>query len=149
MAKRYYEDIAEGEVHELGSATLSAEEILTFAERYDPQPFHVDPEAAAESPYGDLIASGWQTAAVCMRLAVDGFLNDTVTMGAFGLDELRWRTPVVAGDTIEATLELVEKRTSSSRDDRGYIVNEVTGRNGDGEEVLFWRATNIFGRRPE
>ncbi len=147
MAKRYYEEIDEGETHDLGSSELSETEILEFAERYDPQPFHVDPDAAADSPYGGLIASGWQTAAVCMRLAVDGFFNDTVTVGSFGLDELRWRTPVYPGDTIHGSLEIVEKRSSSSRDDRGYIVNEVTGTTENGE-VLFWRATNIFGRQP-
>lgn len=148
MAKRYYEAIEVGETHDLGSTSLTEVELREFAERYDPQPFHVDPEAAANSPYGGLIASGWQTAAVCMRLAVTGFFNDTVTMGSFGLDELRWRTPVRPGDTIHATLEIVEKRASSSRDDRGYAVNEVTGRNDDGEEVVFWRSTNIFGREP-
>jgi acyl dehydratase len=147
MTKRHYEDIEVGEVHDLGSYQVSAEEIQRFAERYDPQPFHVDPEAATESPYGGPIASGWHTGSICMRLAVEGFLNDTVTMGAFGLDELRWRTPLHAGDTVSATLEITGKRESGSRDDRGYIENEVTGTNGDGGEVIFWRATNIFGRR--
>lgn len=148
VTTRYHEDIDEGAHHELGQVTLSEAEILSFAERYDPQPFHVDREAAADSPYGGVIASGWHTASACMRLVVDGFLNDTVTMGSFGLSELRWRAPVFPGDTITVGMDVVEKRPSSSREDRGYVVNEVTATNDDGEEVLFWRATNIFGRRP-
>ncbi|MGM0604153.1 MAG: MaoC family dehydratase [Halobacteriota archaeon] len=149
MEIRYYEDIEPGVRHDLGHTEITAEAILRFAERYDPQPFHVDPERAVDSPYGGLIASGWHTAAICMRRVADGYLNDTDSMGAFGLDELRWRTPVRPGDSVHVSLEIVEKRPSSSRDDRGYVVNEVTGTNDEGEEVLFWRATNIIGRRPD
>lgn len=145
---RYYEDIAVGEEVELGSYTFTKEEILTFAEQYDPQPFHVDEEAATESIYGGLIASGWHTGSVCMRLLAQGFLNETESMGAPGLDELNWHRPVRPGDTISASIEILDKSPSSSRDDRGYVKNRVVGRNQDGEDVLSWEATNIIGRRP-
>jgi acyl dehydratase len=142
----YYEDVAEGDVRDLGRATVTESDIVEFAEQYDPQPFHVDPEAATGSPYGGLIASGWHTACLSMRLLAENFLNDAVSYGAFGLDELRWRNPVRPGDTIRVEHRVVSKRPSSSRDDRGYVENEVVGHVGD-DEVVYWRATNIFGRR--
>ena len=147
MTKRTFEDIEVGAVHKVGRFEATKSEMLQFAERYDPQPFHVDPDAATDSMYGGLIASGWYTASCCMRLVVDGFFNDTVSMGAFGLDELRWLAPVRPGDTVDVQFEVVDKTASTSRDDRGYVTNEVTATKGDGEEVLFWQATNIFGRR--
>ena len=147
MSKRTFEEIEEGAVHDVGSFEATEAEMLAFAERYDPQPIHVDPEAAAESIFGGLIASGWYTASGCMRLLVDGFFNDTVSMGAFGMDELRWRTPVRPGDTVGVELEVVEKTASESRDDRGYVDVDVRATNQDDEEVVRWSATNIIGRR--
>lgn len=147
MTEFTFEDIEVGAVHEVGSFEATEEEMRRFGERYDPQPIHVDPEAAAESMYGGLIASGWYTASACMRLLVDEFFNRTVSMGSFGIDELRWRTPVRPGDTVSVSIEVVDKTASSSREDRGYVENAVTGTNGDGEEVVYWRATNIIGRR--
>lgn len=146
MPRLYYEDIDVGEVRDCGSYTASKEELLRFAERYDPQPIHVNEEAAAETIYQGIIASGWHTASACMRLLVDGFLNDTVSLGSFGLDELRWRVPVRPGDTVTVTHEITAKTESTTRDDRGYIENEVEAVNQNGEEVIFWRATNIFLR---
>lgn len=144
---RYFEDVEPGESHELGGYTADREEMVAFARQYDPQPIHVDPEAAAETIYGGLIASGWHTAGSCMRLLVDGFLDDTVSIGSFGLDELRWATPVRPGDTVRATLDVGETRVSSSHDDRGYATLEVTAETDEGDEVIFWRSTNIFLRR--
>lgn len=144
---RYYDDIDVGHTRELGSYTADRRELLEFAERYDPQPIHVDPEAAAETPYGGIIASGWHTASACMALLVEGFLNETATLGSFGLDELRWRTPVRPGDTVSVEARVLEKTESSTREDRGYIESEVEGTNGDGDEVIYWRATNIFLRQ--
>ena len=146
MTKLHYEDIEVGEVRELGSYRVSVDEITEFAEQYDPQPIHIDERAARDSIHGGIIASGWYTASVCMRLLVDGFLNDTVSMGSFGLDELRWSTPVRPGDTINAHHEITDKRESGSRDDRGYVQNELIAHNQNDEEVVFWRATNIFGK---
>lgn len=147
MIDTYFEDFEEGAVYELGSYTVPAEEMRAFAERYDPQPIHVDERAADESMYGGLIASGWYTASVCMRLVVDGLFADAASMGSFGLDELRWHAPVRAGDTLSATVEVLETRPSASRDDRGYVRNRVAGTNQDGDEVIHWIASNIFGRR--
>lgn len=147
MTKKTYEDIEEGAVHDVGSFVANEAEIRSFAERYDPQPIHVDPDAAADSIFGGIIASGWYTASACMRLLVDEFFSETVSMGSFGMDELRWRTPVRPGDTVSAELEIVEKIDSTSRDDRGYIKVDVTATNQDGDEVVYWRATNIIGRR--
>jgi acyl dehydratase len=146
---RYYEDIDSGEVREIGSYTADRDELLQFAERYDPQPIHVDPEAAADTMYGGIIASGWHTASACMALLVEGFLNDTVSLGSFGLDELRWRTPVRPGDTVSVTHRITDKSESTTRDDRGYIENEVQATNEEREEVVFWRATNIFLKRAD
>ena len=148
MAKLYYEDIEVGEVRELGSYCMAKDEIMEFAEQYDPQPIHTNEAAACDSIHGGIIASGWYTASVCMRLLVSGFLNDTMSMGSFGLDELRWSTPVRPGDTISARNEIIDKRESSSRNDRGYIQNELVAHTQNNEEVVFWRATNIFGKRP-
>ena len=91
---RYLEDFTPGEIIELGSKTVSEEEILTFAREFDPQPFHIDPERARDSVYGGIIASGWHTIAIFMRLAVDGLFNDTISMGSPGVNEVRWLRPV-------------------------------------------------------
>lgn len=147
MTRQTFDDLEEGTVLDVGSFEATEAEMRSYAERYDPQPIHVDPEAAEESVFGGLIASGWYTASCCMRLVVDEFFNDTVSMGSFGLDELRWRTPLRPGDVVDVEFTIVEKTESDSRDDRGYVVNEVTATNQDGEEVVYWRATNIIGRR--
>jgi len=140
---RYFEDIDAGETHDLGSYTADREELIEFARRYDPQPIHVDPDAAARTMFGGLIASGWHTGGSCMALLTKGFLTDTASVGSFGMDELRWRTPVRPGDTVHATVEIPEKHPSESRDDRGYVDVELRAENGDGEEVIYWDSTNI------
>ena len=145
---RYLEDFEAGTVRELGSVRLSAAEIVEFAERYDPQPLHTDPEAAEGLAFGGLIASGWHTASACMRLVVDEVLADAASMGALGLDELRWPAPVRPGDEVAVTVEVLDVRPSESRDDRGYVRNRVEGRVGD-QPVLVWVATNVIGRRPD
>jgi len=141
---RYFEDIEPGERHDLGSYTADRDELLDFAERYDPQPIHTDPEFAAEAMYGGLIASGWHTAGSCMSLMAENFLAETATLGSFGLEELRWPAPVRPGDTVSVAVEVVETTASESRADRGYVTNDVRAWNDADEEVLFWRATNIF-----
>ena len=146
MSQRTFDDIESGECHYLGSFEATEAEMLRFAERYDPASYHVDPDAAEDSIYGGLIASGWYTASACMELVADEFLSNTRNMGSFGLDELRWPTPVRPGDTISVQIEIVDLTPSTCRSDRGYVVIEVTGTNQDGETVIFWRATNIFGR---
>jgi len=141
---RRFEDIDAGETHDLGSYAADRAELIEFARRYDPQPIHVDPDAAARTMFGGLIASGWHTAGSCMRLLAEGFLNDTASVGSFGLEELRWRTPVHPGDTVHVAVELPATHASETRDDRGYVDVELTAENGAGEEVCYWRSTNII-----
>ncbi len=143
---RYLEDFEAGTVRELGSFSLTAEEIVSFAERYDPQPLHVDPEAAEQLAFGGLIASGWHTAARCMRLLVEGVLADAASMGAVGLEELTWSAPVRPGEEIHVEHEILEVRPSDSHDDRGYVRNRTVGR-VDGEPVISWVGVNVIGRR--
>jgi acyl dehydratase len=141
---RYFEDIDAGETHDLGSYTADRAELIEFARRYDPQLIHTDPDAAKQTMFGGLIASGWHTAGSCMALLAEGFLNDTASVGSFGLEELRWRTPVRPGDTISVAVEIPETHASESRDDRGYVDVELAAENGDGDEVCYWDSTNII-----
>jgi acyl dehydratase len=106
---KQFEDVSVGETDSSGSYEVTAEEIVAFAEQYDPQPFHTDPDAAAETPFGGLVASGWHTAAMTMRLLVDGPLSELATRGALGVDELRWRSPVRPGQTLTMETEVVAK----------------------------------------
>ena len=106
---KQFEDVPVGETDSSGSYEVTAEEIVAFAEQYDPQPFHTDPDAAAETPFGGLVASGWHTAAMTMRLLVDGPLSKLATRGALGVDELRWRSPVRPGQTLTMETEVVAK----------------------------------------
>jgi acyl dehydratase len=147
MARRYYEDFEVGELTEHGERTLQREEILEFAETYDPQAIHTDPEHAGETMYGGLIASGWQTAATVMRLLVEEVLEETVALGARGVDDLRWHRPVYPGDTLSLRAEVVDKRPSESHDDRGYVDHRIEGINQDGEVVISWVGLGIVARR--
>ena len=149
MAPLYFEDIEEGQVRELGSFSVTEEEIMAFAERYDPQDLHTDPDVAAASIYGGLIASGWHTACLCMRLLVEGLLGPAESMGASGLDELSWHAPLRPNQEIQVTNEIIETRASGSRDDRGYVKNKTVGRDAEGNPVITMVANNIIGRRPE
>ncbi len=144
---RYLEDCRAGEVIELGSHTVGEEEILEFARRYDPQPFHVDPERAAESIYGGLIASGWQTCAIYMRLVVDGLLGESSSMGSPGLDSLRWLLPVRPGDTLRATYTVLEVTPSRSRPDRGVVRFRGEMINQHDEVAMSMEGVGFFGRR--
>lgn len=145
MSQRTFADIDVGDVHEVGEFVADRQEMLEFAKRYDPQMIHTDPVAAKDSIFGGLIASGWYTASCCMRLLVDGFFAEVISLGSFGLDELRWETPVRPGDTITVQTEIVDCVESESHDDRGYVTNEVTATNQDGDEIIYWTATNIIG----
>ncbi|WP_129116170.1 MaoC/PaaZ C-terminal domain-containing protein [Halegenticoccus tardaugens] len=142
----YYEDLEVGAVHKLGSHRVTRDELVSFAEQYDPRPRHVG-ESTETTTDRDVVASGWQVSSICMRLLVDGFLSDTAALSAFGLEELRWEHPVRPGDTITAYYTIADKRVSNSRGDRGYVVNEVAGYNQRDEEVVSWQATTIFERR--
>jgi acyl dehydratase len=142
----YFEDIEVGLTRDCGSLMVSREEIVEFGERYDPQSFHTDPEAAAESAYGGLIASGWQTCALTARLLVTSYLNDTASAGGRGIDGLRWRRPVRPGDTLSVEVEVVAKRPGRNPE-IGETDVEVTTTNGDGETVLSMVALGLVERR--
>jgi len=144
---RYYEDYPPGAVFEFGSAVLSEPEIIEFASRFDPQPFHVDPERAQESIYGGIIASGWHTCAVMMRLLVDHFVSSVASMGSPGVDELRWLLPVRAGDELRIKVAVVEKRLSKSKPDRGLVTYRVEVLNQRDEVVMRATALSFVGCR--
>ena len=148
MALRYFEDFSVGQSLELGGYTVTREEILAFARQFDPQPFHTDEERAKTSLYGGLIASGWHTAAIFMRLLVDGLLNETASMGSPGVDELRWLLPVRPGDTLGARFIVRETLPSARHLDRGTIVSQCEVRNQRDEVVMRTIGRNIIGRRP-
>lgn len=147
MPNIYFGDLSEGTVRELGSYTVRRDEMVQFARQYDPQPIHTDEASAEESIFGGLIASGWYTAGICMRLLVKGFLNDTASMGARGLETLSWPRPVRPGDTLTVENEILETRPSERRDDRGYVQNRTRGYNQNGDEAISWTATNVIARR--
>jgi len=144
----YLEDFAPGQVLESPPRTLTKEEIITFARQYDPQPFHTDEATAKTSFYGGLIASGWQTVAIMMRLMWDAFLSTTASLGSPGCDEIRWLKPVRPGDTLRARFTITEVVPSRSKPDRGIVrtFNEIL--NQHGEVVMTVRGLGMFGRRP-
>lgn len=148
MGLIYLEDLEAGQVHELGEHRITREGIVDFATRWDPQPFHLDEEAGRASIYGGLIASGWHTVAIFMRLFADGLLNRAQAMGSPGVDELRWLQPVRPGDLLRGRVEVLEVRPSRSRPDRGMARLRSVVVNQQGEEVLSFVANVIFGRRP-
>lgn len=145
---RYFEDFQPGDVIELGSRTISKERILAFAREFDPQPFHTDEEAATRSIYGGLLASGWHTGSLLMRILYDGLLKDTASLGSPGIDELRWLEPVRPGDTLTARMTIVEAIPSRSKPDRGLIRSLMEMRNQYGRVVLTIRGLSLLGRRP-
>jgi len=145
---RYFEDFSEGQVFELGEERITEAEILGFARRYDPQSFHVDPEAARGSLYGGIIASGWQTGAIYMGMMVRGLLQDSASLGSAGIDELRWLKPVRPGDTLRARLTITSVKPSAKHAGRGTVFTMGELFNQAGEKVMFVRSSGMFARRP-
>jgi acyl dehydratase len=148
MTRRYFEDFKPGDVIELGRRSVSRDEIIAFAREFDPQPFHTDEDAAKESVYGGLLASGWHTGSISMRLLCDGLVSHTVSMGSAGIDELRWLKPVRPGDTLSGRYTVVECIPSRSKADRGVVRSLLELRNQDDDVVMTIRGMGIFGRRP-
>ncbi|WP_158880709.1 MaoC family dehydratase [Amycolatopsis anabasis] len=144
---RFFEDYLPGSVHECGSVTVSEAEIIEFARRFDPQPFHVDPEAAAHGPFGGLVASGWHTASLMMRLFADHYLSPAASLGGPGVDELRWPRPVRPGDTLRLRATVLDATPSRSRPDRGLVRTRAELRNAGDEVVLSLIVLNFLGRR--
>jgi acyl dehydratase len=150
MAKRYVyvEDFVVGEVIELGSRPVTREEVVEFASRYDPQPFHVDEGAAKASIFGGLIASGWHTASMFMRLFVDRVLAGGASLGSPGIDEIRWPRPVRPGDTLTARVTVLEAAPSRSKPDRGHVRIRYEVSNQTGETVMTMIGVSLYRRRP-
>ncbi|MBE0626381.1 MAG: MaoC family dehydratase [Burkholderiales bacterium] len=145
--KYYWEDFYPGQVFETGGLSLSEEEIIEFARKYDPQPFHTDREKATQSVFGGLIASGWQTAGLCMRMICDSYLLESASMGSPGVDEVRWVKPVRAGDTLHLKVAVQETRASASRPDMGTVRARSEVYNQHGELVMHMSGVGMFRRR--
>ncbi|HUN35990.1 MAG TPA: MaoC family dehydratase [Trebonia sp.] len=145
---RYFEDYVPGLVVDCGRFTVSQAEIIDFARRYDPQPFHIDPEAAADGPYGGIIASGWQTASLVMRQLVERFISPESGLGAAGVDEIRWPRPLRPGDTLRVRGSVLEARLSQSKPDRGIVRSLMEAVNADGEVVMTMQGINFIRVRP-
>ena len=145
---RYFEDYPVGTVLDLGSAAVDRDELIAFAQRYDPQPFHVDPQAARASVYGGLIASGWMTGSLMMRRLVEAFLSPESSLGSPGIDELRWLVPVRPGDILNVRATVLEATPSRSKPDRGVVRTLFEALNQNGEVVMSMKAMNLLRREP-
>lgn len=144
---RYFEDYMPGAVYEYGYITVSEAEILDFARTFDPQPIHVDPEFAARGPFGGLIASGWHTAGIMMRLFADHCLSRVASLASPGIDELRWPAPLRPGDSVRLRVTIVEARRSRSKPDRGLVRTHAELITQNDETVLTLTAMNILRAR--
>jgi acyl dehydratase len=142
----HFEDLVAGAVFDLGTAAVDEEEMLAFAKQFDPQPFHVDPRAAEQSPFHGVIASGWFTGSLFMRLYVDALLADSASQGSPGCEDMRWLSPVRGGDLLTGRLTVLETRDSATRADRGTAImrGELLR---DGEPVFRVTFRGLFGRR--
>lgn len=145
--KHYWEDLEPGRTIELGSVTVEREEVLAFARRYDPQPFHLDDAAAAQSMFGRLAASGWHTCSLAMGLMVRNFLLDSSSLGSPGLEKLQWLKPVYPGDTLTLRQRVIESRPMKSRPDVGLVRTLWEMFNQHGEQVLMMDGYGMFRRR--
>lgn len=146
--RRYLEDYEAGQTQTYGAYTLTEAEMLEFAAQYDPQPIHTDPAAASESHFGGLIASGWHTACIAMRLAVlEGYLQDPGVIAGVGIENLRWPAPVRPGDTLTVREEILETRPTESDPSVGVLRLEIVVLNQDDEEVLTMEWIDLVERR--
>ncbi len=147
-AKRYaWEDFVPGTVREFGGHQVTRDEIIAFAGQFDPQPFHLDEAAASQGLFGGLAASGWHTCALLMRMMCDNYLLDSTSLGAPGVDNLRWLKPVLVGDTLRARLHILETRPMASRPHVGLVRSSYEVLNQRDETVLTMAGWAMFGRR--
>jgi acyl dehydratase len=143
----WWEDFRVGDSAEMGRHTFTEEEILRFGREFDPQPFHADPAAAERTAFGGLIASGWHSCAVGMRLMVESYLSRTVSLGSPGIDNVRWLKPVRPGDTLVYRRTVMESRASTSRKGVGLVKHRWEAVNQAGELVLTMEGWGLFGRK--
>lgn len=145
----YFDDYVPGRTVDCGSFSVSEADIIAFAKDYDPQPFHTDPVVAAEGPFGGLIASGWHTTSLMMRLLVEHFISAESSLGAAGVDEIRWPKPVRPGDVLNVRATVLEARRSKSKPDRGIVRSLAEVTNQHGETVMRVTAINfVLARNP-
>lgn len=145
--RRHFEDLVVGEVIELGQTNVSREMITSFAREFDPFPFHLDEAAAKASLLGGLASSGWQTGALSLRMLVDSFLGTVASAGGLGFSDLKWKTPVMVGDTIGGTVTIAELRRSASHPQWGIVTLDFDVRNQKGAAVLTMRLANLVETR--
>jgi len=145
--KYYWEDFKVGDSASIGERVVDKAEVIAFAKAYDPQPFHVDEEAAKESIFGGLIASGWHTVGMVMRMTVDSYLRDSASLGSPGVDSVRWLKPVRPGDRIRVTRKILETRASKSRPGMGVIKTLWQVFNQDDDLVMTMEGYGMFQRR--
>lgn len=146
---QYFEDIAVGTTARFGAYQVTREEVIDFARKYDPQPFHLDDDAAAKTHFGRLSASGWHTCAMVMSMVVANLANNRQAgLGSPGIDELRWLKPVYPGDTLSCETEVLEKRVSVSRPEMGLFKSRMTVRNQDDVAVMTMVSNGMVATRP-
>ncbi len=144
---RFFEDYSPGSRHEFGPIKVEESEIINFATKFDPQVLHTDPDAARNSIYGGLIASGWHTAGLMMRLFVDHYLSHNASLGSPGVDELRWIRPVRPGDSLTMRVTITATKKSKTKPDRGIVHSFIEVLNQTGEVVMTMKAINLLGCR--
>lgn len=149
IEQRYFEDYAPGAVFEFGSIGVEEAEIIAFARQFDPQAMHVDPQEAARGPFKGLIASGWHTTGLMMRLFIDHYLSKVASLASPGVDEIRWFQPVRPGDVLRIRVSVVEAKPSSSKPDRGMVRSFVEVLNQRAELVMSMKAMNLLRRKAE
>jgi acyl dehydratase len=147
VQERYFEDYLPGSVCVYGPITITEAEIIEFATRYDPQPMHTDPAAAARGPFGGLIASGWHTTGLVMRVLVERYLSHVAALVSPGIDELRWQKPVRPGDALHVRVTVVDAGVSRSKPDRGLIRSFIEALNQNDDVVMSLKAMNLLRRR--
>jgi len=146
---RYFEDYETGTVHEFGPVSIAEDKIIEFGRQFDPQVFHTDPQGAKQTVYGGIIASGWHTAGLMMRLFVDHYLSAVASLGSPGVDELRWTQPVRPGDTLSLRVTVSQTTRSRSKPDRGILHSFIEMINQRQEVVMTMKAVNLLLCRQE
>jgi acyl dehydratase len=148
LADRFFEDYEVGLVAEYGAYEVAEEEVVRFAVAFDPHVMHTDAAGSLNGPFGGLIASGWHTTAMMMRIMVDNFLNEANSLGSPGVDDLRWIKPVRPGDVLSARFTVVAARASASKTDRGLTHTRIELMNQTGEIVMSQVMLNLIRKRP-
>jgi len=149
LKERFFQDYQPGEQFEFGDYLITEEEILSFARQYDPQAFHLDHEAAAKTHFGGLVASGWMTCSVMMRMMVDHYISPLSSMGSPGLENIKWLIPVRPGDRLRTHVKIIATRQSTSTPDRGFVMIEQSVLNQKNETVLTVNGSGMYRVRPD